>query len=121
MKQTKFFKLFLTLLFSISIGTAFAQDRDVKINPKGGNTSQTGGGHNKIPVRIPNVYITEDNVLVFDASCINTTITIKQNDVVVFSAVVPTSGEVELPETFNGEYQLEFTLGAITFIGEFQL
>jgi hypothetical protein len=84
------------------------------------NQGSEQGDKPKGPILIPTVYY-EDYVLTFDSSCIGCTIELVQDDEVVFTGVVDTNGEVEIPETLVGLVELRIRRGGITFVGEFEI
>ncbi len=84
------------------------------------NQGNDSGDDPKGPILIPTVYY-EDYVLTFDSSCIGCTIELVQDDEVVFTGVVDTNGEVEIPETLVGLVELRIRRGGITFVGEFEI
>ena len=77
------------------------------------------GENPRTPVLLPTVYY-EDYVLMFDSSCIGCTIELVQNDVVVFTGIVDSNGEVEFPETLVGLIELRIYRNGITYVGEFE-
>ena len=105
-----------TLLFSMNV---LAQG-EIIIIPQNEGQGNDSGGYPKGPILIPTVYY-EDYVLTFDSSCIGCTIELVQDDEVVFTGVVDTNGEVEIPETLVGLVELRIRRGGITFVGEFEI
>lgn len=105
-----------TLLFSVNV---MAQG-EIIIIPQNEGQGNDSGDKPKGPILIPTVYY-EDYVLTFDSSCIGCTIELVQDDEVVFTGVVDTNGEVEIPETLVGLVELRIRRGGITFVGEFEI
>ena len=83
------------------------------------NQGSDQGANPRSPIEIPTVYY-EDDVLTFDSNCIGCTIELVQNDVVVFTDVVDSNGEVEIPDTLVGLVELRLYRGGIMFVGEFE-
>ncbi len=81
-------------------------------------------GPTRAPIRIPEAYI-EDHNLTFDSSCIGCTITLLQDDIIIYSATVEENdsmeGEVVLPDYLAGVFELQLERGSITFVGEIEL
>lgn len=113
-------KLSIFLFTMIAFCCINAEQKDVIINPT--NTSQNGdsGNHPRSPIRIPNVTI-DGYVLTFDSFCVNCSIQLLQDDIVIWSGAVDENGEVVLPDYLIGTYTLQFQLGSITFFGEISL
>lgn len=105
-----------TLLFSMNV---LAQGEVIVYPPEQGPNGEHGDDP-KGPILIPTVYY-EDYVLTFDSSCIGCAIELVQDDEVVFTGVVDTNGEVEIPETLVGLVELRIRRGGITFVGEFEI
>lgn len=86
--------------------------------------SQGAGKPPRSPIRIPNAYI-DGHILTFDSSCIGCTITLLQDDIIIYSATVEENdnmeGEVVLPDYFTGMFELQLERGSITFVGEIEL
>jgi len=83
--------------------------------------TQSGTGIPRSPVQYPEAYI-DGYTLTFDSSCIGCTITLlNENEEVVYINVVTENGEVEIPTTFVGTYELQLVRGSITFVGEIEL
>lgn len=83
------------------------------------NQGHDHGDDPRGPIEIPTAYY-EDYVLSFDSSCIGCTVELEQNDVVVFTGVVDSNGEVEIPETLVGLIELRIYRNGITYVGEFE-
>lgn len=117
----KKFLLLLALLLATNIQSSQAEDKPIIVKPYNPHTGQQQGNHPRTPIAIPEVYI-DEYTLIFDASCIGCSIDIlDENETVVYTAIVDENGTVELPTTLAGTYELLFTRGSITFIGEFEL
>ena len=104
-----------TLLFSLNV---LAQG-EIIIIPQNEGQSHDHGDNPRGPIEIPTAYY-EDYVLSFDSSCIGCTVELVQNDVVVFTGVVDSNGEVEIPETLVGLIELRIYRNGITYVGEFE-
>ena len=93
---------------------------EVKFKPVRGSI----GHSNRSPIRIPDAYI-DGHTLTFDASCVGCTLTLVQDNIIVYSATVEENengeGEVVLPDYLTGKYELQLQLGSITFVGEIEL
>lgn len=116
-------KLFIAILFAcIGYSSANADGKVIVITAKESN--QDGHQPPRSPIRIPSVYI-DGNILTFDASCIGCTISLVQDDEVIYTATVVETddweGEVVLPEYLTGVFELQLQIGAITFVGEIEL
>ena len=108
--------LALCMLFgSVSLVCAQSGPGEVPLEPP----STNHGADPKSPVLLPTVYY-ENYVLTFDSSCIGCTIELVQNDVVVFTGVVDSNGEVEIPDTLVGLVELRIYRDGIMFVGEFE-
>jgi len=118
MRQLELKKMLTILLFFLGYGIINAQGEVIVYPPEQGPSGEHGANP-KAPVQIPTVYY-EDYVLMFDSSCIGCTIELVQNDEVVFTGVVDTNGEVEIPETLVGLVELRIYRGGISFVGEFE-
>ena len=118
MRQLELKKMLIILLFFLGYGIINAQGEVIVYPPEQGPSGEHGANP-KAPVQIPTVYY-EDYVLMFDSSCIGCTIELVQNDEVVFTGVVDTNGEVEIPETLVGLVELRIYRGGISFVGEFE-
>ena len=110
----------LLLLSYADIANAQSQPQQVPLEPEivVGQGSE-GGANPRTPIELPTVYY-EDYVLMFDSSCIGCTIELVQDDEVVFTGVVDTNGEVEIPDTLVGMVELRIRKNGITYIGEFE-
>lgn len=106
----------ITLLFSVNV---MAQYQDVIVYPPHPRPNGESGDDPRGPINSLVVYY-EDYVLMFDSSCIGCTIELVQNDEVVFTGVVDTNGEVEIPDTLVGLVELRIRKNGITYIGEFE-
>ena len=64
----------------------------------------------RMPVHAPAAFI-EDHTLTFDPSCIGCTITLLQDDIIIYSATVEENdnmeGEVVLPDYLTGVFELQ--------------
>lgn len=112
-------KLF-SLLLCLALGGTLTFAEEIKVTP-----SEVTKDHAKrSPIRIPSVYI-DGNILTFDASCIGCTISLVQDDEVIYTATVVETddweGEVVLPEYLTGVFELQLQIGAITFVGEIEM
>lgn len=117
----KKFLLLFALLLATNIQSSQAEDKPIIVHPRTPNHENVQSGHPRTPIAIPEVYI-DEYTLIFDASCIGCSIDIlDENETVVYTAIVDENGTVELPTTLTGTYELLFTRGSITFIGEFEL
>ena len=110
----------MLLLGFAGIANAQSQPQQVPLEPEiiDGQGSDHGDDP-RGPINLPTVYY-EDYVLMFDSSCIGCTIELVQNDEVVFTGVVDTNGEVEIPDTLVGLVELRIRKNGITYIGEFE-
>lgn len=98
-----------------------AQPAPVPIEPEiKDNQGLDQGGGNKAPVQTPTVTI-EDYTLTFSAPCVGCMVELMQGDVVVYTAFVDANGEVEIPSTLSGTFQLRLYYADIIFVGEFEL
>lgn len=68
----------------------------------------------KLPIVWPVVTL-EGYTLFFDSSCVDNTILLVQNGVVVYSGVVSTTLQFTLPSTLSGEYELQLIRGNFCF------
>lgn len=109
--------LALCMLFgSVSLVSAQIDDPiQIPVEMPGTGSGNGGRSLDELPI----VYY-EDYVLTFDSSCIGCTIELVQNDEVVFTGVVDSNGEVEIPETLVGLVELRIRRGGISFVGEFE-
>ena len=117
--------LLAALLVFCAINTVSAQQqKEVIIHPDNKTSLPEGSPLPRTPIRIPSVYI-DGNILTFDASCIGCTISLVQDDEVIYTATVIETddweGEVVLPDYLVGTYTLHLQIGAITFVGEIEL
>ena len=106
----------ITLLFSVNV---MAQYGDVIVYPPEQGPNGELGDDPRGPINLLVVYY-EDYVLMFDSCCIGCTIKLVQDDEVVFTGVVDTNGEVEIPDTLVGLVELRIYRNGITYIGEFE-
>ena len=106
----------IALLFSVNV---MAQYGDVIVYPPEQGPNGESGDYPRGPINSLVVYY-EDYVLMFDSSCIGCTIELVQDDEVVFTGVVDTNGEVEIPDTLVGLVELRIRKNGITYIGEFE-
>lgn len=114
-------QLFIAFLLSLPSCMMQAGDPATPISFRIQRPDPSQGNHPRTPIAIPEVYI-DEYTLIFDASCIGCSIDIlDENETVVYTAIVDENGTVELPTTLAGTYELLFTRGSITFIGEFEL
>lgn len=113
--------LFLMLLFATNVVSAQTGNPPVILHP----TSSSNEGNKDSFTREPlaPVYVYQDgHTLTFESSCIGCTITLlNENDVIVYIDVVDENGEVEIPTTFVGTYELQLVKDDITFVGEIEL
>ena len=108
--------LALCMLFgSVSLVCAQTEPDGIPVEPWGGSN---GGGPRTLD-GFPVVYYA-DYALTFDSSCIGCTIELVQNDVVVFTDVVDSNGEVEIPDTLVGLVELRIYRDGIMYVGEFE-
>ena len=119
--------LLAALLVFCALNTVSAQQKKeviIIIDPSTIGTHDDENQHPRTPIRIPSVYI-DGNILTFDASCIGCTISLVQDDEVIYTATVVETddweGEVVLPEYLTGVFELQLQIGAITFVGEIEL
>ena len=112
-------RFLLAVLLLIGYGTANAQG-DIIIVPQNEGQGSEHGGHDRTLDELPTVYYA-DYVLTFDSSCIGCTVELVQDDEVVFTGVVDTNGEVEIPDTLVGLVELRIRRNGITYVGEFEL
>lgn len=114
--------LLATLLAFCAFNSVYAQQ--VIVDPIRQRDSEGGTQPPRTPIRIPSVYI-DGYTLSFDASCIGCTISLVQDDEVIYTATVVETddweGEVVLPEYLTGVFELQLQIGAITFVGEIEL
>ena len=93
---------------------------DINLKP----THSTDVQQKRTPIRTPDASI-EDHTLTFDSSCIGCTITLLQDDIIIYSATVEENdnmeGEVVLPDYLTGMFELQLEIGSITFVGEIEL
>ena len=115
----KALRFLLAILLLIGAGTVNAQQGEIVIVPKNEGQGSEGGNNPRGPIDSLVVYY-EDYVLMFDSSCIGCTIELVQDDEVVFTGVVDTNGEVEIPDTLVGMVELRIRKNGITYIGEFE-
>lgn len=115
-------KLFIIIaLFVTSTSMMQAQPEPVILNPTNQGTGADHGQKPRTPITIPEAYI-DGHTLTFESSCIGCTITLlNENDVIVYIDVVDENGEVEIPTTFMGTYELQLVKDDITFVGEIEL
>lgn len=86
--------------------------------------NQGGGKLPRSPIHFPNAYI-DGHTITFDSSCIGCSITLLQDDIIIYSATVEENddmeGEVVLPDYLTGVFELQLERGSITFVGEIEL
>ena len=105
------------LLLALVTLTASAE----RVNLQAGKIGQPsiGGENPKSPVEAPIVDL-DDHTLYFTTSCVGDTLQLVQNGVVVYSTII-TSDEVELPTTFEGEFELQIIHDNWLFYGDVEL
>lgn len=97
-----------TLLVTAITTIAFTQNSQAEdinkviLHTDSKNVAQELPKRPRIPAYIPSVYL-EDTTLSFEASCIGCTITLLQNNNVVFTAIIDEDGIVVLPDYLFGE------------------
>lgn len=113
--------LFLMLLFATNVVSAQTGNPPVILHPIPNDNLGDKEGNNKAP--LAPVYVYQDGyTLTFESSCIGCTVTLlDENDVIVYIDVVDENGEVEIPTTFVGTYELQLVKDDITFVGEIEL
>ena len=104
-----------TLFFSVNV---LAQG-GIIIVPQNEDQGSEHGDDPRGPINLPTVYY-EDYVLMFDNSCIGCSVELVQDNEVVFTGVVNTNGDVEIPDTLVGLVELRIYRNGITYIGEFE-
>lgn len=112
--------LLLSLLSFATFVSVVAEKKDVIINPTVQSENNYNDKYPRSPIYQPCIFI-EDFTLFFDLSCIDCSIQLLQDDVIVYSDVVDENGEVQLPSNLSGVYQLQLQFGSITFVGEIEL
>lgn len=75
-------------------------------------------GFDRSPMRLPIIYI-EDHTLMFEDALIGQSVTILQDGQEVYSDVVGTDCTINLPESLNGEYELQMVIGDYIITGTF--
>ena len=78
-------------------------------NPNGGN-----GGLGKMPAT-PLQIFQSDHVFLFGEPFVGCAVSLLSNNVAVFSTVVDEDGQVTIPETFSGTYELQLVVGNIVY------
>lgn len=111
-------KIVLTLFFFSLLCNSYAEEKKIEIHRQ--STNQSGHTTQRSPILIPTVYI-DDHTLLFNSSYSGCTIELRQDDTVLYSAIINDNGEVVLPEYLTGEYVIYFYVGSLTFAGEIQL
>ncbi len=97
-----------------------AEEKDVIIYPVKEQYNNEGNRPARNPIYIPNVTI-DGNILYFEDLCIDSVIQIYKDGTIEYLDVVDANGEVQLPASFSGVYQLQLQFGSITFVGEIEL
>ena len=109
---------FLPLFGQVYAGEATLVITDYKVdNPEGGQ-----GGAPRGPVTLPEVW-QDGNVFTADASCYGLTLRLVQGGVTVFETVISAvdNGEVVVPTTITGNYELQIQDGYFIFYGAVSL
>lgn len=75
-------------------------------------------GNARSPMRLPIIYI-EGHTLMFEDALIGQCVTILQDGQEVYSDVVGTDCKINLPESLNGEYELQMVIGDHIITGTF--
>ncbi len=85
-------------------------------------TTPDDGGHSRLPVCVPTIYL-DGHTLYFETSCDGCTLQLFDEDGnVVYSLVIPTgTTSLTLPATLTGDYEIQVIRGDITFAGEIEL
>lgn len=117
-------KALLTLFVTLNFGVCLIGANHVNLTPSSINKNTEHHNLSRTPIRIPDVFI-EDYTLTFDSSCIGCNVTLLQDDIVIFTAIVEENddmeGEVVLPEFLEGQYEIRLEIGSIIFVGEIDL
>ena len=109
---------FLPLFGQVYAGEATMVITDYKVdNPEGAQ-----GGAPRGPVTLPEVW-QDGNVFTADASCYGLTLRLVQGGVTVFETVISAvdNGEVVVPTTITGNYELQIQDGYFIFYGAVSL
>lgn len=117
-------KKFLLFVMFLAASTFGVYAVPTQINLSNSHKNNDNGRPARTPIRIPEAFI-EDYTLTFDSSCIGCNVTLLQDDIVIFTAIVEENddmeGEVVLPEFLEGQYEIRLEIGSIIFVGEIDL
>ena len=113
-------KKFIAILLSMSLLNMSLWADEIKFK----HILSTDTHNRRMPAHAPTAFI-EDHTITFDSSCIGSTITLLQDDIIIYSATVEENddmeGEVVLPDYLTGVFELQLERGSITFVGEIEL